>query len=182
MAFALFVGLLVSMLGTALTRADAACPSAEGWTRLVGQADTRRPDEPSAPWEREPLINGDASLPRIRALAAGWEAPGVLYVGGSFALYRSWDCGATWETVWTPEPPVGADRGLASIHQLVAGPGGRLYGGVRRSIAVSNNAGASWFYMDQIGELLGLDISVLDPNTAYIFGWNNGGPGGSHDA
>jgi hypothetical protein len=97
-------------------------------------------------------------------------------------LPRSRDCGATWDTAWTPFTPLGADRGMASIGQLVAAPNGRLYAGTSTDVMSSGNSGSNWGYNYRLGEPLGLAASPSDPDTAYIFGWDNGAPTGSHSA
>jgi hypothetical protein len=158
------------------------CPLDDGWTRLAGAPRAQLESDNDLPWIlAQPNLNIEFAS-RLRAIAAGWEAPGTIYAGGSVALYRSRDCGIAWDVAWTPYSPPDADRGMAYIGLLVAAPNGRLYAGTSTDVMSSGNFGNNWGYNYRLGTPLGLAASTSDPDTAYVFGWHNGAPSGSHSA
>lgn len=178
---ALILVLWLAALPTALAQV-VACPTASGWTRLVAGRDARSSTEPAPPWEAFPLLNNGGPTEWLYSLAAGWEAPGVLYAGGQNGLFRSDDCGGTWTIRWQPSPPSPIEpTPIISLQKLAISASGRIYAGSSLSLHISNNAGVSLQPSERIPQQIGLGTSPANPDTAYVFGWYSGYTG-SHDA
>lgn len=178
----LVVAVLVSAVWPSRTQAqDAACPSSDGWTRLVAQREDRRPDQAAPPWEAQPPRNNGNPRQWLYAIAGGWEAPGVIYLGGEPGLFRSRDCGATWELTQGSDFAGAADP-ITWIQTLALAPGGRIYAGTPHTLEVSDDFGFSWRQRGRQGLANGLGVSPADPDHVYIFGWYNGWTSGSHNA
>ena len=149
---------------SAVRAEDGRCAIAEGWTRL-----TAPPDETS--------LSGSTSWRReLLTVAAGWGAPGDIYVGGRYALYRSRDCGMTWSTVWAPPLLSEGVRIAQSPERLAAAPSGRIYFDSTwpQRIMISRDSGATWYEGDRVGTSGNLAVAPSDPDTMYVFGVSTG--------
>ena len=142
-----------------------ACPAAEGWTRLVVPPARRSNGDSVPPWEHEPPIDNGGPRRWLWAISGGWEAPGVVYVGGANRLYRSWDCGSSWEPIWDAMA-VGAprSRSYADFIQLLAAAHGRAaLRGFSRGLVASDDFGSSWRSRWGTPEPVALAASPADP-------------------
>jgi photosystem II stability/assembly factor-like uncharacterized protein len=174
--------LLSIIMWPPLTQAqDAPCPRLDGWTRLVAQREDRPSDESAPPWEAQPPRNNGNPRQWLYAIAGGWEGPGVIYVGGEPGLFRSRDCGATWERTQGSNF-AGATEPVSWILTRALAPGGRIYAGTLGTVQVSDDSGFSWHQSDRPGHPNGLGVSPANSDLVYIFGWYNGWTSGSHNA
>lgn len=169
---ALVITVTVVLLRQVPAHAQSACPGDDGWTRLVA---------PEPGWEPPDTVFINQLQPGTLSLAAGWEARGTIYAGGSYALYRTQDCAATWDVVWT------AGRFYAGIAQgtpvypiqlLRAAPGGRLFlgtGSFSQPLLASDSYGASMRETLRGIWPIQLEVAPSDPDVAYLFVWYGGG-------
>jgi hypothetical protein len=144
-------------------RADTLCPGQEGWTRLNAPESGRSPQAMDA---------DDTKRGEIFTVAADWSDAAGLYVGGRNALYRSQDCGATWDVVWQaragqPYP----------IRTLAATQAGRLYVGsnLYQPVLASDDYGVTMREVERSLMPIVLEASPSDPDVAYILAWYGGG-------
>ena len=154
---------LVEASGTGWWSDSPVCSLNDGWTRLV-------PSGGGGQWQQ-----ADSLSPKLWAMAAGWDAPGVLYVGGRYGLYRSFDCGTSWEVVWPRGGPSDGrpGLGLVSIHASAAAPGGRLYVGLSiptHGVFVSDDFGAGWIEGPPLPAPTSLEAAPSDRDVAYVLG------------
>ena len=143
--------------------AETPCPVQEGWTRLT---------TPEPGWAPRSSGSIDPSQPQIYTVAADWDEPGALYVGGRYALYRTSDCGATWNVIWQPR----SDEPYP-IRTLASASHGRLYLGSSRSrpILASDDYGRTMREVERMLMPMILEVAPSDPDIVYILAWYGGG-------
>ena len=168
----LLVAIAVILLPWLPARAEGACPSREGWTRLTA---------PEPGWEPPDTVFINQLESATLSLAAGWEAPGTIYAGGSYALYRTQDCAATWDVVWTAGrfyAGISPGTPIYPINTLRTAPGGRLFlgtGSFSKPLLASDSYGTSMRESHRAIMPIQLEVAPSDPNVAYLFVWYGGG-------
>ena len=121
------------------------CPPAFGWTEL------------SIP----ELLREGGRLGGTNSVAAGWTDPSWLYAGGNNGVYRSSDCGSTWEPLPLPSP-----RASAIMGQVATDPSGRLYVRIGFDVlAISEDGGQSWTRGSR--ETLSFSVSAAKDRLVY---------------
>lgn len=111
--------------------AAAACAPAEGWTQLA------------PPVGMVPIPRFNLDLPGTSVVMADPTEPGVLWGAGRGGIYRSTDCGLSWQKVGVPFTsafePDGAPVGVFGV-----GVDGTLYAAGSDGLVASGDGGQTW--------------------------------------
>ncbi|MCC7366819.1 MAG: exo-alpha-sialidase [Chloroflexi bacterium] len=146
------------VLAQPVSRAEGACPSADGWTYL------------SAP--HRPVRPVDEEVFSPTSVAVSWKESPAIFVSGYWGLVRSDDCGLTWSSIASADDPGGPYLTVA-IDQT-----GRLYLLSYEQMGISDDGGLSWqrprvFYPgDTEGSVpygVALGIAPTVPGMAYAW-------------
>lgn len=139
----------------------ARCPATAGWTQLVAPEHTTLPRDLTR------------AVPELWSVAAGWESADSLYAGGARALYRSDDCGLTWETVYELPSEANGYRPGWYVLTLAVGQNQRVYVGHRSVygwLEASVDGGKSWQDTYLLGDAVRVIVAPSAPATAYVLG------------
>ncbi len=119
----------------------------------------------SASKDKWSLIGFQESSETILEIAVHPEQSSIVYVGTDANLYKSTDCGITWDTLQVDE------TNFSQVHFHHSQPDTVFVGANR--ILQSYDGGNNWTFIDQgipygsEGELRSLDVSSMDPQKIY---------------
>jgi len=119
-----------------------------------------------ATWDGWPVVQDTGS---IMTLDASPVDSGVIYVGGEYgSVYRSTDCGLTWEL---RSSGLSYDDIVLSISASHGDPGvvcaGGIYGMYR-----TTDAGTNWTLASTPRFVMSVDFSPAEPNKGYAYGYD----------